>query len=291
MTQKTRKKGKFSLKDEEFIFNNVADLSIQEMADALNRTEETVKNFVDKHNLAAKNTSEDEKHRLRLLEKLKNSPYYTWIVKQLDEDEVKYFTESWISFMQQLNEDVLWTEELDIKEMIKLDIMLSRCSKNRKNVEELYYKTELDLDKELSLDKDSRDQDMIARLEVRLNGCQKALDDYTKETATLLQEVDKISKRLKTNRNERVKKIETANSSWAGYLRALEDDKFRLNEGREMELMRLAKDKAKQELSQYHTYIDGEVEQPFLTPDTVMEEDQGDSPLEPLDEAAEKVDN
>lgn len=281
MTSQTRKRGKLSNEDEEFIFSNIAALSIEEIANGLNRTEATIKNFIKKHNLIGKDTSDDDKHNRRLLEHLKSRPYYKQTVNQLDADELEYFVYSWIALMTQLNEDVLYSEEVDIKEMIKLDILLNRCAKNRKNVSELYYKTEIELDSELEVDKNNRDQDMIARLELRLNGCQKALDDYTKEHATLLQEVDKISKRLKTNRNERIKKIETATSSWSGYLRALEDDKFRITEGHNMELMRLAKDKAKKAMSQYHTFIDGEVEQPILTPDTVFNEDE--SVIQPSD--------
>ena len=41
--------------------------------------------------------------------------------------------------------------------------------------------------------------------------------------------------------------------------------------GREMEMMRLAMEKEKQRLAQFHQYNDDTVDQPFLTPDTVKD--------------------
>jgi hypothetical protein len=41
--------------------------------------------------------------------------------------------------------------------------------------------------------------------------------------------------------------------------------------GIEMEKMRLAMLKEKERLSQFHQYEDGQIDQPFLTPDTVIE--------------------
>jgi hypothetical protein len=38
-----------------------------------------------------------------------------------------------------------------------------------------------------------------------------------------------------------------------------------------MEKMRLAMLKEKERLSQFHQYEDGQIDQPFLTPDTVIE--------------------
>jgi hypothetical protein len=50
----------------------------------------------------------------------------------------------------------------------------------------------------------------------------------------------------------------------------LEDEDIREKEGKEMEILKLATDKAKSNLYNYHEYADGSVDRPFLTPDSII---------------------
>ena len=50
----------------------------------------------------------------------------------------------------------------------------------------------------------------------------------------------------------------------------LKDPDFFEEQGKEMELMRIAVEREEGRLSEYHTYEDGEVDAPFLNCDTVM---------------------
>ena len=54
----------------------------------------------------------------------------------------------------------------------------------------------------------------------------------------------------------------------------LEDEEIREKEGKEMEILKIATEKAKNQLSQYHTYQDNIVDRPFLTPETVIVENE-----------------
>jgi hypothetical protein len=51
------------------------------------------------------------------------------------------------------------------------------------------------------------------------------------------------------------------------------DSEFRNKIGLDMEKMRLAAEAEKERLSQYHTYEDDAVDQPFLTPETLIQEE------------------
>ena len=53
----------------------------------------------------------------------------------------------------------------------------------------------------------------------------------------------------------------------------LEDEEVREKEGKEMEILKLATDKVKDVLQDYHTYEDKKVDRPFLTPETVVDKD------------------
>ena len=44
-------------------------------------------------------------------------------------------------------------------------------------------------------------------------------------------------------------------------------------EGHEMEVLGFAADKAREALSEYHSYEDGKLDMPILTPDTVLDKD------------------
>ena len=52
----------------------------------------------------------------------------------------------------------------------------------------------------------------------------------------------------------------------------IEETHFCKQVGNEMEIMRLATEKARKELSEYHTYQDGYVDRPLLNCDTVQED-------------------
>lgn len=51
----------------------------------------------------------------------------------------------------------------------------------------------------------------------------------------------------------------------------MQDPEIMKRYGIEMEKMRMAMEKEKERLGEYHKYEDGVVDQPFLTPDTVKD--------------------
>ena len=78
-----------------------------------------------------------------------------------------------------------------------------------------------------------------------------------------------VSKDLKATRDQRIKRIEDSKSSWAGFLRALEDEEERERVGDDAELMKIAKDKSREKLGTFHTFIDGSIDRPLLNADTI----------------------
>ena len=58
-------------------------------------------------------------------------------------------------------------------------------------------------------------------------------------------------------------------NSWMAHL--ISNPELAMQYGQEMEKMRLAMEKEKQRLSEFHKYTDDQVDQPFLTPETVRD--------------------
>ncbi len=269
MESHQRKRGKLSKDEEQFILKNVHEMEIPKIAEALNRTTEPVLRYIKENNLISANKLE-ENDVARLKKLLHSRPYWREMKLQLTEsgDEIEYFEDGWINMMQQFREDVLYSEELQIKQWMVLEILMNRSMKERRKHQEEADRLQKVLNEEYDKNEENRDKMYIANLESQLTFCRGAITNYTNEHTKLLNEVKFISKSLKANRDERIKRIEDGKSTFQGLLRMLEDEEARSKMGDEAELMKLAKNAAVKRLSQLHQYEDGKLDQPFLTPET-----------------------
>ena len=81
-------------------------------------------------------------------------------------------------------------------------------------------------------------------------------------------------KDLKGTREQRIKAIEDSKMTFASLVKKIATSpNYRTNMGVEMEKMRLAMEIEKERLSDYVQYEDGIVDQPFLTPETLKEQE------------------
>ena len=169
--------------------------------------------------------------------------------------------------IKQFREDVLPAEELQIKQFITIDILINRSMKERKRHISETEKLQKAVDNEYSKPEDQRDIPKLANLETQLSFARNSIANYTNEYTKLLNEQQKISKDLKATREQRIKRIEDGKSSWVGLIRMLEDENIREQTGREMEILNMASQKAKEKLQVYHNYADNTVDLPLLTPE------------------------
>jgi hypothetical protein len=80
-------------------------------------------------------------------------------------------------------------------------------------------------------------------------------------------------KDLKATREQRVKRLEDSKQTFVGWVRNLmSNQEVRHQLGVEMEKMRLAANAEAERLTEYHKYEDGQVDQPFLTPDSIKDD-------------------
>jgi hypothetical protein len=269
MNNLPKKRGQLSLDEEKFIKNNVDSLSIENIAEQLNRNVAPVKRYITEQQLMVDSGDKNDVEILRL--KLYSKTFWPEIERQFDKDsgELKYFEDTWIGLIKQFREDVLPAEELQIKQFITIDILINRSMKERKRHIAETEKLQRLVDKEYEKNEEQRDIPKLANLETQLSFARNSIASYTNEFTKLLNEQQKISKDLKATREQRIKRIEDGKSSWTGLIRMLEDEEIREKEGREMEILSLSTQKYKQKLSEYHTYADNNIDKPFLTPETV----------------------
>ncbi len=273
-----RKRGQLALEEQEFIRDNIDSLSIEQIAEALNRTVKPIQRYVTESKIGIQSKDEQENDRT-LRQKLHAKTFWIEITKQFDEStgELQYFEDTWIGLVKQFREDVLPAEELQIKQFITIDILINRSMKERKRHISDTEKLQEEVDREYKLPEDVRDGPKLANLETQLSFARNSIANYTNEYTKLLNEQQKISKDLKATREQRIKRIEDGKSSWIGLIRMLEDEEIREREGREMEIMNMAVEQQVKNLSEYHTYQDGEVDTPLLTPETIRKHENNET--------------
>lgn len=269
--QPPKKRGQLSLDEEKFITENAGSMSLDDIAQALNRSTAPVQRYIVEQNLDV--TDDVKKTDKYLIKRLHNKPFWIEIVRQFDEEsgELKYFEDTWVGLMKQFREDVLPAEELQIKQFITIDILINRSMKERKRHITDTEKLQKLVDEQYAKPETERDIPKLANLETQLGFARNSIANYTNEFTKLLNEQQKISKDLKATREQRIKRIEDGKSSWVGLIRMLEDEAIREKEGREMEILNLATNKAKEKLFDYHTFEDGTLDRPFLTPESIAE--------------------
>ena len=269
-----RKRGQLSLDEEKFIRDNIQTLSIDSIADQLNRSTAPIKRYISENQLLV---SDEEKNNDEYLKyKLYSKTFWSEIKRQFDTDsgELQYFEDTWVGLIKQFREDVLPAEELQIKQFITIDILINRSMKERKRHISETEKLQKLVDAEYAKSESDRDIPKLANLETQLSFARNSIANYTNEYTKLLNEQQKISKDLKATREQRIKRIEDGKSSWTGLIRMLEDEEIREKEGREMEILNMASKKFFDTLSDYHQFQDKTLDKPFLTPETIEDNNE-----------------
>jgi hypothetical protein len=263
-----KKRGSLNKGDKAYIRANVNTLSIAEIAHVLNRTVAPVERYIYENNLILSEMSKVEEDSTKLRAKLHTKEYWTEIQKQFTTSEIEYFEAVWIQLIMQFREDVLYAEELEIKQYITIEILINRNLSERQRATQDVERIQKLLDVEYAKDINIRDMGLVNSLEAQLSFARTQLPAYAAEYAKLLEKRQNIGKDLKATRDQRIKNIKDAKLSWSTYIRALEDEKLREREGDEMALMKLASEAARKKLSENHTYLDGKVDQPLFNSET-----------------------
>ena len=264
----TRKRGKLSLDERRFISQNCFEMSVEDIANAINRTISPVQKFIDKENLKMRNMTDDE----HLLVKLRDRYYYKELKKQFSNPELIFFEHQWIDYFRQFTEDVTHTEEMEILEVIRTEVLINRGMEDRKEVVENIERLNLLIEQEMSQPMENRDTQALASFQTQLGAAVSSKSAYINEHEKLLTKKERLLKDLKGTREQRKRNADDAKTNFTSWLRQLDDKKARAKEGFDMEVHRIAAEKAKERLSQYHEYEDGTVDQPILNADTLIEE-------------------
>ena len=263
------KKGRFTKTEQEFIKDNHREMSNLDIATHLDRDPISVQSYI-KEKIG--NSTLDDRE-IEALHDLKGRPFWKDLQKQFSEEELQSLLYHWSRIITQFRDDVLPTEELQIIDAIKLEILMNRAligqQSNMRSIREYEELVTIEKGKDL----ETQDKDHIYNLERQVAVCRAAQDSLTREYKDLQTKKASMLKDLKATREQRIKRLEDSKQTFIGWVRNLmTNPEVRREMGTSMEKMRLAMEVERERLSEYHKYEDGNIDQPFLTPDSTKED-------------------
>ena len=262
------KKGRFSVDEMSFIEAQAEVLSPDQIAEKLDRDPASIRDWIEK-NIGF---SASQKNEAAVANELKAKPYYRELSNQFSAEELEMFEFHFKKMWSQFKDDVFHTEEMQIIDTIKLEILMNRILKSQMDNQQEVLMNERLVQDEKARDKDQRDMDLIINMERQIAILRASQETLSKDYKDLQARKATMLKDLKGTREQRIKAIEDSKLTFASLVKKIATDpSYRNHIGIEMEKMRLATEKEKERLSEYSNYEDGMVDQPFLTADTVKE--------------------
>lgn len=260
------KKGRLSKEEIRFISASIDNITIEDIANKLDRDVESIDAFV-KRKLKRGLSIEEE-----VAFELEDRPYWKELESQFTFEELELFKYHWTRIIAQFKDDVFPTEELQVVDVIKLEILMNRCLKsNKDNISEMNVIEKLIRD-ERAVDKDQRDQDYIMNMERQMAALRASQESLNRDYRELQTKKAAMLREMKGTREQRIKRLEDSKQSFTSWVANLmQNPEVMKQYGIEMEKMRMAMKKEEERLSAYHKYEDGQIDQPFLTPDTVKD--------------------
>lgn len=260
------KRGRISKQDGRTIQRLIDSATVEDIALEIGRNVDAVEDYVKRELKVGLSKEEEAAYSLE------HRPYWRELKAQFTDDELELFKYHWARIISQFKDDVFPTEELQVVDVIKLEILMNRCLKgNKENIEQInLYDTMAK--EERSRDKDQQDMDYVLNLERQVASLRASQESLNRDYRELQAKKASMLREMKGTREQRIKRLEDSKQSfvsWVAQLMMNPDTMKRY--GIEMEKMRMAMSKEGERLSALHKYEDGTVDQPFLTPDTAKD--------------------
>lgn len=276
MAEKKKKSGAVSNDERKFIIDNSGKMTSEEIADAIGKSVKIVEREIQNH--VKLPTAENNTIRWHL----KKLPEWKSLKQQFTNDELNLIEEKYIKYVEQMESNLTATEESQVLNMIKIEILMDRnLIADRESLESIaiYQQTS-----QAIIDSVNGDVSLLDEVERdKLQNCQNQITSIrdghgfrNKQHMELQTQLNNIHSKLKTSRDQRVNNILDAKMSFGAYVKSLTELKKQNKESRFIELNRLAVEKERDRLSRAHKYADGSYDNPILTADILEKLDKED---------------
>ena len=265
------KKGRFTVSEQSFIKTYVDKLTVDKIAQQLDRDPISVKSWIEQN----VGFSKSEKREVEVQQELKGKPYFKELTNQFSTEELEMFEFHFKKMWSQFKDDVFHTEEMQIIDTIKLEILMNRILRGQQETVQKISDIEEALRIEKKIPKDDQDREQIMNFERQIAILRSSQETLSRDYKDLQTRKATLLKDLKGTREQRIKAIEDSKETFAALIAKLTTDiNFRDSVGIEMEKMRLAAEKERGRLSSQITYEDNNTDRPLLNSDSIFQEDE-----------------
>lgn len=276
MSDKKKKSGAISNDERLFIINSAAKLTSEEIAEQIGKSVKIVEREIQNH--VKLPTAENNTIRWHL----RKMPEWKSLKQQFTNDELNLIEEKYVKYVEQMESNLTATEESQVLNMIKLEILMDRnLIADRQCMESLavFEHTSAAMLDSVGGDYSLFDDEQLKRLQDCQNQITSIRDSHgfrNKQHMEMQTQLNNIHSKLKTSRDQRVGQILDAKKSFGAYVKELLDVKKQEQESRWVELNSLAVKKEERRLSRAHKYADGSYDNPILTADILQQLDKED---------------
>lgn len=260
------KTGRFSISEIAYIKAHAERKTVEELAGHLNRDPVSIHNWIVK-NIGL---SSAEKREAEVHQELRGRPYYKELSKQFSEDELEMFEFHFKKMWSQFKDDVFHTEEMQIIDTIKLEILMNRILRAQQETVDKIYNLEI----ELAKSEDNADRDLAMMLERQIATLRASQETMSRDFKDLQSRKSGLLKDLKGTREQRIKAIEDHRQTFPTLItKVMTDPRYRNDMAVYIEKMRLATEKERERLSQLISYEDNLPDRPLLNSDSVLKDE------------------
>lgn len=262
------KTGRLGKEEWEFIDKNADTLTPEQMASKLGRTLESIEKYLMK---IGKSVDRREAFATQAEYDIKGRPYWGELKLQFSEKELELFLYHWKQIVAQFKKDVLPTEELQIVDTIKLEVLMNRALREQQESTVRIHELDLEIEAEKRKSPEDQDREYIFNLERQIASFRAAKDGLSREFKDLQTKKSALFKDMKATRAERIDKIESNKETFSSLVhKILKDPEFFEQEGKALEKMRMAVEGERVRLSALHKYDDGMLDYPLLSAETML---------------------
>jgi hypothetical protein len=281
-----RKSHRGSISDEvkQWILKNKSAITADEMAKQLKLKPATVQKIIDTFGgLQNKNAM--------WRERLRRSVIWKQIREELNDVEIEFFVEKYMQLMEQFKDDVMATEEQQVFNIIRIEVLMHRNMAGKKSLRQGIERLERHSEELLQahgnsiagMDVETRDQwDTLIE---NISDAHKAEQSKTGEYTNLQKEHNALTEGLKATRDQRLDRASTSKKSWTELVKDLLQRDVQEKETRQLELYKLALNEETKRLGTPFRFQDNTMDLPYLSPETIemldKEEQEEDENIQP----------
>jgi len=267
------KTGRLSKEEQKIILDNNLIMTAEQLAEKLSRRVEPIQKFLDENAPQVKKVDSEDRELLNVLH---GKVYWRSIGEQFSKKEIHDFEVYWTELVKQFNNDIEFSEEMQIVDLVKLRLLIDRnlFERNhaRAELEELQ-RIHDDFKQEHGSPPYDNPSHQIqeATLASQVKMCESSYTGRTSEFTVLVQKQQQYFDELKATRKQRIEHLKQTKKDWVKLMKDMCEEKNREREGREVALMNLATEKERAKLAEIHIFSNGEGDKPLLSDETVKE--------------------